>query len=190
LKLLDGERIIKEKGNDGTWNLSIYQKLTDPNKTDTGLKQKFSDLHIFNGSACFEKGNKKIRLSLTSSQDLNSQSPVGLIWDEEDFSCAYNSLFTVLYHVWNEGREMHKVYFENGTELIRILHSKFTSLSNETCTFKSVRDHIRSKLNNEKPLQYCYGKNYTDIDELVRDLTSTKKIRNIVFAMSKMYIFD
>ena len=174
LRLFDGERIIKEKGDDGTWNLSIYQKLTDPNKTDMGLKRKTSAIRIFNESACLKTGSKKIRLSLTSSQYLNSGSPVGLIWDEEDYSCAYDSLFTVLYHVWNEGREIHKAYFENGTELIRILHSKFTSLSNETCTFESVRDYLRSKLNNEKPLQYRYGKNYTDIDELVRDLTSEK----------------
>jgi hypothetical protein len=64
--------------------------------------------------------------------------------------------------------------FENRTQLIQILHSKFTSLFNENCTFKSVHDHLRSILHHEKPLQYRYGRKYADIDELVRDFTSMK----------------
>ena len=44
----------------------------------------------------------------------------------------------------------------------------------EKCTFKSVHDHLRSILHNKKPLQYCYGTNYANINELVRDFTSMK----------------
>ena len=76
--------------------------------------------------------------------------------------------------MWIEGRLKHKAYFENGTQLMQILHSRFTSLLNKVCTFESVRDQLRTVLNREKPLQYRYGRNYTDIDELVRDFTSTK----------------
>ena len=75
---------------------------------------------------------------------------------------------------WNEGQLKHKRYFENGTQLIQILHSQFTPLFNEKCTFKSVCDHSRSILHNEKPLKYHYGTNYANIDELVRDFTSMK----------------
>ena len=102
------------------------------------------------------------------------QPPLGLTWDENHYSCTYDSLFTVLHHVWIEGQLKHKVYFENGTQLMQILQSHFMSLLNKVCTFKSVCDQLRTVLNHEKPLQYCYGRNYTDIDELVRDFTSTK----------------
>jgi hypothetical protein len=33
---------------------------------------------------------------------------------------------------------------------------------------------LRALLNRDKPLTYLYGKNYTDIDELIRDFTSEK----------------
>jgi hypothetical protein len=56
-----------------------------------------------------------------------------------------------------------------------MLHSKFTSLSNKNCTFESVRDFIRYKLNQLNPLLYRYGTRYTDIDALVREFTSSKK---------------
>lgn len=105
---------------------------------------------------------------------MNSQSPLGLTWDENDYSCAYDSLFTVLRHIWFEGQLKQKAYFENGPKYFRILHSQFTSLFNETCTFEAVRDNLRFMLNREKPSQYLYGRNYTDIDELVRDFTSAK----------------
>ena len=102
---------------------------------------------------------------------MNTQSTLGLTWDEVDYSCAYNSLFTVLYHIWIEIQSKHRAYFENGTQWIQMLNSKLTSLLNQNCTFKSVHDFIRSKLNHEKPLQYPYGKIYTNIDELVIDFT-------------------
>ena len=55
-----------------------------------------------------------------------------------------------------------------------MLNSKFSSLSNKNCTFESLRDFMRSKLNQLNPSQYRYGKNYTDIDALVREFTSEK----------------
>ena len=168
LKLFDGECIIKEKGEDGTWNMNIYENLTNLNRDENKMKRKLTDLHNV------ENSHKKKKLSSASSPNLNMQSPLGLTWDEKDYSCAYDSFFTVLYHIWNEGQLKHKAYFRNGTQWIRILDSKFTSLLSKNCTFKSVRDYIRSKLNHEKPLQYPYGKDYTNIDELVRDFTSSK----------------
>lgn len=63
---------------------------------------------------------------------------------------------------------------ENGPQFIWILRSQFTPLLNGTSTFKAVCDNLRFMLNWEKSLQYCYGRNYTNTDELVRDLTSTK----------------
>ena len=168
LKLSDGECIIKEKGEDGTWYMNMYQSLTNSNTDEIKNKRKLPDSHSVEDSL------KKIKLYSTSSQNLNMQSPLGLTWDEKDYSCAYDSLLTVLYHIWNEGQLKHKAYFKNGSQWIQMLDSKFTSLLNKICTFKSVRDYIRSKLNHKKPLQYRYGKNYTDIDELVRDFTSSK----------------
>jgi hypothetical protein len=138
------------------------------------LKQKLPGSHTIDKGTIIDECHKKIRLDSMSSQNSISQSFIGLTWDAKNYSCAYDSLFTVLYHIWNEGKLKHGKYFENRMQLIQILHSKFTLLFNKNCTFESVCNHLKSILHHEKPLQYCYGRKYADIDELVRDFTSMK----------------
>jgi hypothetical protein len=133
LKLSHGECIINKKGEDGTWNMNVYRNLTNFNGSIKDKKRKVRDSH-----STEEKSFKKVKKGSSSSQNSKMQSPLGLIWDEKDYSCAYDSLFTVLHHIWNEGQLTHKAYFENGTQWIRMLNSKFTSLSNKNCTFESV----------------------------------------------------
>jgi hypothetical protein len=176
LKLSDGKYIVKNEGHneDGTWNLNIYQKLIHFNGNKRELERKLPGSHIIDERTNIDECHKKIRSNSMSSQNLIGQSPIVLTWDAKNYNCTYDSLFTVLYHIWNEGQLKHRNYFENGTQLIQILHSKFSSLFNENCTFKSVRDHSRSIFAHKKPLQYHYGRKYADINELVRYFTSTK----------------
>ena len=174
LKFSDGKLIFKERGEDGTWNLNVYRNLTQLNKCENCLKRKPSVSLSIEENLDFENKNKKTKLFPLHPQNLNTQSPIGLTWDENDYSCVYDSLFTVLYHIWNEGQSSHRSYFENRTQLTQILHSHFILLLNKTSSFKSVRDQLRAILNHENPLQYHYGKIYTNIDQLVRDFMSTK----------------
>ena len=44
--------------------------------------------------------NKKNKSSLPL--DLNPNSPIGLEWDNQNWSCAYDSLFVILYDIWKE----------------------------------------------------------------------------------------
>lgn len=100
------------------------------------------------------------------------QSPKGLIWDSVDYSCAYDTFFTILYHIWYEGQIIHKEYFNNGSQYLQCLNSYFPALSSNLCSFESVRDELRFVLNKNKPLQYCFGKVYTDLNELIEDFTT------------------
>ena len=199
IKLADGELVINERDKDGTWDLNLFQKLTKPISDGTELKRKISRLNVTCESTdgINSKNNyKKTKSAPALFQNLNILPPLGLIWDSKDYSCAYDSLFTVFFHIWNEGQIKHSAYFENGVQMMRILHSKFSSLLNKSCTFETIRDHIREKLNHEKPMQYCYGSNYTDIDELVRDLmltgsygTSYFQCLNCKFSISDPYTY-
>jgi hypothetical protein len=45
IKLSDGELVINEKGNDGTWDLNWFQKLTKPKRDKKDLKRKVSMLN-------------------------------------------------------------------------------------------------------------------------------------------------
>ena len=112
------------------------------------LKQKFLGLHTIDKGTHFEESHKKIRLNSMSSRNSISLSHIHPTWDYKNYSWSYDSLFTVLYHIWNKGQLKHKRYFGNGMQLIQILHSQFTPLFNEKCTFESVHDHSRSILHN------------------------------------------
>jgi hypothetical protein len=105
LKLSNAKYIIKNEGHneDGTWNLNVYQKLIHFNGNKTELKQKLPGSHTIDEGTIIDKCHKKIRLNSMSFQNSIGQSPIGLTWDEKNYSCAYDSLFTVLYHIWNEG---------------------------------------------------------------------------------------
>ena len=174
LKWSDKEFIIKEKAKDGTWDMNVYQSLTNSNRLDKSLKRKVPELLTIDKETNFKMSSKKIKLCPLLSENWNTQPPLGLTWDKDDYSCAYDSLFTVLYHIWTEGQIKHRTYFEKGTNWIQILHTHFISLLNKTCTFESIRDQLRTLLNHANPLEYRYGKNYTDINQLVGDLILTK----------------
>ena len=198
LKWSDDENFIKIKEENGTWNLNIYQNFTSSAlKNDKeNLKRKLPASQAIIKYTDAEKNPKKIRTSLLLPSYFNAQSPLGLSWDSIDYSCAYDSLFTILHHIWNEGQSKHKAYFENGTEYLQILHSRFILLSTNQCTFENIRNHLRTILNHEKPLQYLFGKNYTDLDELVRDFsliksygTSHLQCLNCKFAINKQYSY-
>ena len=172
IKLDNGESIVNERGKDGTWDLNFFQK--NFNTDQKSLKRKASNVYSDDADVNVLTKFKKIDSTSVLSRGFNNHSPIGLIWDERDYSCAYDSLFTVLFHLWYEGQSKHKAYFESSAQMMQILNSKFLLLLNKSCTFESIRDFLRKKLNSEKPMQYRYGSNYTDIDELIRDLTLTR----------------
>jgi hypothetical protein len=174
LKLSEKEFIFKEKSEDGTWNMDVYQNLTVSSKTNKKLKRKLPESIVIDVDTDLKIRSKKTKTCSFFSENCNARSPVGLIWDQNDYSCAYDSLFTVLYHIWAEGQLKHRAYFEERTHYIQILCTHFNSFLNKKCTFESVRDQLRMILNRAKPLEYRYGTNYTDISLLVTDFTSAK----------------
>ena len=119
----------------------------------------------------------------------NDQSPLRLTWDSVDYSCAYDSLFKIFYHMWTEDKFNHQAYFEHGTQYLKLLHSNFLSLIYNQCTFENVCDHLRTLLNHNKPLEYCFGRNYTNLDALVRDFTREESWY-IQIAMFKMRFYN
>ncbi|KAF8802855.1 hypothetical protein BYT27DRAFT_7226214 [Phlegmacium glaucopus] len=143
--------------HDSTW-IDIENSLQTKEEDDKDKsKCKISTLQTIDKD--IETTPKKIKISSLVS---NSLSP----WDSINYSCAYNSLFTLLHHIWDEGQLIHKAYFENGTQYLQLLNSGFLLLSSNQCTFEIIHDHLRTLLHHKKPLQYHFGKNYTDIDEL------------------------
>jgi hypothetical protein len=150
LKYSTNESIIIKYENDCTWNLNTYNTLLS-------TKSIASSNHL---------------IQTQSKQVI--QSPKGLIWNSIDYSCAYDTLFTIFYHIWYENQVTHKDYFNNGPQYLQDLISYFPSLSSNLYSFESVHDKLRLNLNKNKPEQYCFGKVYTDLNELIVDFTTKK----------------
>ena len=47
------------------------------------------------------------------SHDTSASSPAGLLWDGEDYSCAYDALITVLYDTWTNNTDHWTKVFNN-----------------------------------------------------------------------------
>jgi hypothetical protein len=198
LKWTNNERFIKPVEEDGTWNINIYRNLSTSLKNIGKNKSKQNSI-IFPPSDKSGNSNQEKNVSAKSPVNftsLTNHSPLGLSWDSIDYSCAYDSLFTVLHHMWKEGQVSHKAYFENGTQYLQLLHSKFTILLTNQCTFESLRDHLRRLLHSNKPSQYPFGQKYTNIDELIRDLTANQsygtselKCLKCTFTVNKQYSY-
>ena len=99
----------------------------------------------------FKTSKQEVTFSSPVPTKLLNESPLGLTWDSNNYSCAYDSLFTVFYHLWKEGHTHHKTYFENGTYYLQLLHSKFNLLHSKQTMFEIVQDQIRKILNQDKP---------------------------------------
>jgi hypothetical protein len=61
----------------------------------SGKKQKIE------GAENLSESTKKSKAAQIVMVSNDSSSPAGLIWDGDNYSCAYDSLFTVLYEIWS-----------------------------------------------------------------------------------------
>src|SRR5882762_2675905 len=60
-----------------------------------GKKRKLEEAENLNALI---KQRQKIQIAIATN---NSSSPSGLVWDGDNYSCAYDVLFTVLYKIWS-----------------------------------------------------------------------------------------
>jgi hypothetical protein len=100
--------------------------------------------------------------------------PRGLIWDGNNYSCAYDALFTVLYDIWNDNRFMWNVnarYLKS--KFLQSLGTDFLAASQGTKTLENVRDDIRKILHAKDRVTYPYGQAGTSLSQLTLDIFSS-----------------
>ncbi|KAJ7441885.1 hypothetical protein FB451DRAFT_1057983 [Mycena latifolia] len=97
--------------------------------------------------------------------------PVGLIWDSRDYSCGYDAVFTILYNVWLENKEVWSTRFSAFSPLLLNLTMYLRQLYNQVITFEQARDMMRSRMHRMCPADFPYGITGTSIDRILRLLT-------------------
>lgn len=73
------------------------------------------------------------------------QAPKGLSWDSQNFSCAYDSLFPILYHLWQTTHFTQRSIF---SEFVFDASPEFSSVQNNQLHFEHARDLLRYRLRN------------------------------------------
>jgi hypothetical protein len=132
----------------------------------TTLKRKLMDL-------CddTDRQTKKIKITeMSEIQNRPSECPRGFIWDNENYSCAYDSLLTILLVIWSEDPSRWKTRFKDMNRVMNVLASRFYRVDNGQDTLESARDKIRHLLHQRSPALFPYGQMGTPIHEMVEQL--------------------
>jgi len=97
-------------------------------------------------------------------------SPAGITWDSNNYSCAYDSLLTILYDFWHDNPRAWTRLFKDMNEHLSMLSDRFLALSNSHVSFEQIRDQWRTILHNQNPQRYPRGPVGISVAQLASEL--------------------
>lgn len=99
---------------------------------------------------------------------------IGIPWDKDNWSCAYDSMLTILLSVYTESPDVWRTEASPQSDVLVKLEQVFKqSLATPpTMTVIQARNQIRDMLGCENPELAARGKTYTDLYELAERLLS------------------
>jgi hypothetical protein len=107
----------------------------------------------------------------------NSSSPAGLIWDGDNYSCAYDALLTILYEIWSTDTKAWSRRFKEINQChLKSLSACFKQYMNGQASFEKARDTIRHKLHFQSPTQFPYGTRGTSVSTLASTLFAPQNL--------------
>ena len=126
----------------------------------SGKKRKLEEPDDLSTSA---KKTKAAQMIIAS----DGSSPSGLIWDSDNYSCAYDALFTILYEIWSTDTKTWTRRFKDINEHhLKTLSSCFKKYMNGQASFETARDTIRHEIHSQSPAQFPYGTRGTSVAAL------------------------
>jgi len=116
----------------------------------------------------------------------SSQSgPAGLTWEKTTLSCAYDSILTILHHIFVDNRERWDESFSMLNDFFSIMTQGWDN--SEQCSLEDVRNTIRLPLSQGDPESFPYdNKQGTDIYALVREVFSGSGCESTVQEICEM----
>jgi len=98
-------------------------------------------------------------------------SPTGLNWDGDNYSCAYDSLITVLFEIWKDNLFSWNVNANFlKSKYLETLGKGFVMVSQGNNTLENVRDDIRKLLHTKNKNLFCYGRVGTSLSDLALEI--------------------
>jgi hypothetical protein len=124
----------------------------------SGKKRKLGEAE--NLSARVKK-TKAAQMIIASN---NFSSLDGLIWDGDNYSCAYDALLTILYKIWStETKAWTRKFKEINQHHLKPISACFKKYTNGQASFQTARDTIRHEIHSQSLAQFPYGTRGTSV---------------------------
>ncbi|PPQ87198.1 hypothetical protein CVT25_014753 [Psilocybe cyanescens] len=147
------ETIIKQIIHDGTWSLdNIMPKVLTP------AKRRANE-----DSTTPSAVTKMKKAKHTTNNDTCASSPTGILWDHTNYSCGYDSIFTILYNIWETNPQQWQRRFNDISPFMNKLCIGFLSSANGTMSLEQTRNDVRAKLRETNPINFPLGERSTVI---------------------------
>ncbi|KAK6980534.1 hypothetical protein R3P38DRAFT_2747018 [Favolaschia claudopus] len=122
-----------------------------------------------------KKPNKKRKADAEEAGSIKpkrnkSMGPHGLRWDGADYSCAYDSLFTILGAIWRENTARWTQRFGTMSKFMRVLGSGFQRNSNRVESLENARDEVRKGLWALDGVKFPKGQRFTALSDVAEVL--------------------
>jgi hypothetical protein len=129
--------------------------LHNSNNNDTG-KQKNENT---------SDGPRKKQRFTTSDED-NALAPPGSQWNGDNYSCAYDALFTILFNIWASKPKKWKKIFKDFNQYLSTLHDGFQKYVRGVSTLEVACDEVQTLLNDNDPVLFPSGHNGCSVSAL------------------------
>ncbi|KAJ7237791.1 hypothetical protein C8J57DRAFT_1439129 [Mycena rebaudengoi] len=96
--------------------------------------------------------------------------PSATMWDNVNYSCAYDALFTLLYDIWQEHPSKWSEFFAAQTKYLEVLSVGFSKFRGKSGSLEKARDTARTLLTAHFPVLFPTAMTLTSIDHLAEKI--------------------
>jgi hypothetical protein len=119
---------------------------------------------------------KKLKVEVDTPEHLEPRGPQGFIWDGENYSCAYDSVMTILLSIWSEDPVKWKTRFKVMNRVMNILASGFYKAESGQGSLESARNKVRHLLHQRNSILFPHGQLGTSVNEMAHHLLRSDSI--------------
>ena len=164
-----GEMKIKPVASDPTWDINIAATTPVKDRKPTvSLKRTRSDKN-----SNVDSSTSKVARH-NDPRDANV-APRGLIWDSHNYSCAYDSLLTVLYNIWLDKTAVWSRRFEDISAHMSLLSEQFHLARLGRITIEEARNAVHREFHQQAPSDFPLGPVSTCIATLASTLIENRE---------------
>ena len=145
-------------------NKKSIKRKADEISSDTKAYKNSSEIEAVNKSSVTIISNKRPKINLDIQ---NQDAPIGLIWDSQDHSCAYDALFTILGDIWVFNPTMWTCEFGLISSFANKLGLGFQQVSSKQKYFEDARNSVRNLLHIKTPVAFPNRTTGVDISDLL-----------------------